>query len=351
MEYQEVYEKLKQLTSTECFYREYYRAKQDPQRLAQFLASLDKEEVLAMDCWLPELEMKSTGYISEFLIYDLQKNIEVHKHNRYNPLFRHKHAFFEMIYVLEGSCVNTVEEQPLLMKKQDICILAPDVSHSLSVFDDDSIVLNILIRKSTFKETFFDLFTDDAVLSLFFTHILYGSSPDSYVYFPGAKDERTTRLLEYLIEEGFSSSKYSKQAMENLLRSIFCFLMEKGEDAVLSDYNTKQLPEIVNMIRYMQTHYNTITIQRLADEFSYSPNYIGKLIKKQTGSTFIAILQDIRLKKACDMLQSTNMQINHIGILVGYDSIEFFNRIFKREYGMTPTEYRQLRHQWTTPTA
>ena len=99
--------------------------------------------------------------------------------------------------------------------------------------------------------------------------------------------------------------------------------------------------EILHILRYIQDNYKTVNLNDLSDKFKYSPDYMGKLIKKNTGTTFIKILRDIKFKKACNMLMNTNLNVIDICYEVGYESVEYFNRSFKKLCGMTPTEYRK----------
>ncbi len=339
--FQEVLESLRELNETELFYRSYYLAKQDPETLRRFLEELDKEELASKNIWLPDLKMAGSPFISEYFIPNMKSNVKITKHERYTPLFHHSHAFFEMLYILEGSCENTVEGHAISMKQHDICILAPDVDHTIGVFDDDTIVLNVIIRKSTFKETFFEVFTDDTILSLFFSRILYAKNADSYILFRTHGNEPLHAIMELLIMEGIQQEKYSAMAMENLIRAAFCVLLRNHDEAMLSDYSLKHSQESLNIVRYIQNNYQTVTLKSLAEKYNYSPAYIGTLIKKQTGTTFVQILRDVRMKKACALLLTTNLQINEICSLIGYDSVEFFNRTFKKIYQVTPGEYRR----------
>ena len=147
--------------------------------------------------------------------------------------------------------------------------------------------------------------------------------------------------LNLLILEGIGQEKYYKNVMENLLRTAFCLMLRNQEYLVVSNSLTTEHPEIMHILRYIQDNYRTIDLEELAKTFKYSPDYLGKLIKKNTGTTFIKILRDIRIKKACNMLLNTNLNVIEICYEVGYGSIEFFNRTFKKLCGMTPTEYRK----------
>lgn len=56
--------------------------------------------------------------------------------------------------------------------------------------------------------------------------------------------------------------------------------------------------------------------------------------------TFSDILRKIRITKACDFLVTTNKKINDIAELVGYESPEYFNKVFKKYMGVSASEYR-----------
>ena len=77
----------------------------------------------------------------------------VQKHNRYSPAIVHSHTFFELVYIYDGTCKQTISEQTISMKTGDFCVVPPGVDHSISVFDD-SIVINIMLRRSTLHSMF-----------------------------------------------------------------------------------------------------------------------------------------------------------------------------------------------------
>ena len=350
---------LLQLNNEERFYKEYYLSKQDPEKLKNFIEEFKKnaeenenEEEENTNLWIPELNDPPTDYwLEECCIDDSNKNIAVKKHNRYTPLFEHRHAFFEMVCVLDGTAENTINNETINMKAGDICIIAPDVPHTLGVFNDDSIVVNVIIRKSTFKETFTGQISEDSILSQFFTRIFYSDNKNSYILFHTEDDDMLHHLLDYLIWEGLNTSEYSKSIMDNLLKTIFCYLLKNHKDnSQISKSLSTSSTDVITILNYIQQNYSTISLQSLADHFDYSTSHLSRLIKKHTGTTFAKILQDIKLKKGCNFLESSNLPIKDISDIIGYESVEYFTRIFKKTYKMTPSEYRQSKaHLQTNP--
>lgn len=85
---------------------------------------------------------------------------------------------------------------------------------------------------------------------------------------------------------------------------------------------------------------NTITIQDIATNAGFSTDYFNKLFLSHTGFTVMAYVNYLRLKRASELLRTTDKSILSIALEVGYDSHEGFLKAFKKQYGITPSSYR-----------
>lgn len=345
--HEEILSRFHGLSEKEQICKQYYLAKQqeDQTVLQEFLRAQDPERLRALDIALPEFRSSDQFHLPELYLEDMmgdtRANVSVKKHDRYDPLYLHSHSFFELIYVVSGEAINTIGGKAIPMKTHDICIMAPNIHHTLSVFDDDTLVMNIIIKQSTFKETFLDSFTENSGLCSFFTRILYSNNPDSYVFFQTDGLQRLHHILELLILDFLDGQGNTYLVMENLLKAAFGILFRNQARMSISDYRYKTSTEILDILFYIQNNYRTATLDSLAKEFNYTPNYMSTFIKKHTGSSFLVILRDIRMKQACHLLRTSSMTIHEIAGMIGYSSVEFFMRTFKKQYGMTPTEYRR----------
>ncbi len=88
---------------------------------------------------------------------------------------------------------------------------------------------------------------------------------------------------------------------------------------------------------YMQN----ISIEDIANAVYLSPSYLCTLFKKETNTTLIAYLTQFRIDKAKELLKKTHIKNVEIANMVGYDSPSYFNMIFKKFTGVTPSEYRK----------
>ena len=100
-------------------------------------------------------------------------SLMIHPHLHETPLDWHYHDFFELVYVCRGSFQHLLKGIFFPMEQGDLCIVPPNQTHALNCLSPDGIVLNILIRKSTFRDTFMPLLKENDLISTFFAHTLF----------------------------------------------------------------------------------------------------------------------------------------------------------------------------------
>lgn len=105
--------------------------------------------------------------LDENLFVCTDDDVLLSKHPRYTTPFDHSHTFFELIFIYDGECTNCIDGKDIYMKSGDLCIVPPNVSHSLTVVSD-TLLLNILVRTTTFQEIFGALNSNKNILSEFF---------------------------------------------------------------------------------------------------------------------------------------------------------------------------------------
>jgi len=102
-------------------------------------------------------------------------------------------------------------------------------------------------------------------------------------------------------------------------------------------------PEINKIIAYIHQHYDQdITVKMMARYVIMSENYVSALFRKKTGKNLIAYLHEVRINKAKEYIENTDLPISEIGRLVGFINDNYFIRIFKRHTKLTPSQYREL---------
>lgn len=93
-------------------------------------------------------------------------------------------------------------------------------------------------------------------------------------------------------------------------------------------------------IQFMEEHYSEqISLQKVAYELGVTPQHLSKLFKKETGKNYIDWLTDLRLEKAKEYLVAGKVSIREVGYLVGIQDPNYFSRLFKKNVGVSPSEY------------
>lgn len=93
---------------------------------------------------------------------------------------------------------------------------------------------------------------------------------------------------------------------------------------------------------YIQENFRKdLSLDALSKELDISPYYFSKLFKEETGSNFVEYLTNLRMNCAKELLKDQSLSMKEICLEVGYGDPNYFSRIFKKNFGLTPTEYRE----------
>lgn len=84
-----------------------------------------------------------------------------------------------------------------------------------------------------------------------------------------------------------------------------------------------------------------LSLQALSKEYNINYTYCSELFKKVTGSSFTNYLTTLRLKKACELLATSDQNITDIAYHVGYNNYHYFAKVFKKTFGVTPAQFQQ----------
>ncbi len=89
-----------------------------------------------------------------------------------------------------------------------------------------------------------------------------------------------------------------------------------------------------------QNFYTELDLKAVADQLYISTWHLSKLLKKETGSNFIDILNEIRIEESKKLLLSPQFKVYEIAEKVGYSDVPYFTKLFKKHTGQTPMEYK-----------
>ena len=98
---------------------------------------------------------------------------------------------------------------------------------------------------------------------------------------------------------------------------------------------------ISQVVAYLHNFYHhPLSLEEIAQVAGLSPNYFCEVFKQHVGQTVISYLNDLRIDAARQMLRTTDKPIAQIARAVGFRSVYYFSRLFKRLCGISPSAYR-----------
>lgn len=341
-DYERLKENLRKFSEPELFFKDRYEALGNSEKWEQFCEKYPKESIWEKGylCpeFFPDFEDRSAFHPDDMAAYT-GRDVRLLPHPRYSPNVEHTHGFFEIFYVLEGSCLHTIQGKTERLPQGRLFFLAPGVRHKLEVYDK-SIVINLLIKRKTFSDIFFNTLRVQGTLTSFFLNSMYTQSHWEGLYYD-IDDEEIEELILSMLFEQQEEDSYSCGILTSLMTIFFAKLTRRYKTGEIvssqkSSINTRSL----DMITYINDHYQDITLQSLANHFHYTQEYCSRLIKSAAGVSFTDVLRKVRLNRAETFLLTTSYSIETIGHMIGYEESGTFIRLFKKEYGMSPGKYR-----------
>ena len=181
----------------------------------------------------------------------------------------------------------------------------------------------------------------------------------------GEKNLNSRIFLNYLVMDiYFSMIRFLKEMdcpaekLDEKCGSINSFLKEDVSASRAREYLGLCLKELIKIrdgntrrrygrllreaVRYIDEHFDSedISLNRVAEEASISPNHFSSIFSQEMGITFIEYLIQKRMERAKQLLRTTQLRSSEIAYQVGYRDPHYFSSTFRKTQGMTATEYR-----------
>lgn len=147
-------------------------------------------------------------------------------------------------------------------------------------------------------------------------------------------EKRVGRDLLETMEQSFSPEDCVRIA--DILESYIVFLF--AHYGIENDDFDPLVENIKNYIRENLTY--DFTMEELAAVFNYSPKYIGRIFKIKTGQTIKEYCNRVKVAQARRLLIETDLSVENVALQAGYSSATYFDRVFRKNTGFSPQEYR-----------
>ncbi|WP_337100515.1 helix-turn-helix transcriptional regulator [Paenibacillus sp. YIM B09110] len=131
------------------------------------------------------------------------------------------------------------------------------------------------------------------------------------------------------------------ETLEEMTEAYFTFF-DLLKSKLVEKRSGKQEDLIRKITHLIETHFNdpNLSLNFVADELNMSSYHISRVYRQQTLTTIVDMINHVRMEKAKELLTTTEYSVSDIAEKTGYTSSSYFHRMFKKIYGVTPSEFR-----------
>lgn len=251
----------------------------------------------------------------------------------------HFHPEYELVLITAGRGRRFVGDHIEDYREGDLVLMGPNLPHTWqsSVRRDPPVIHKaacVQFHRDCLGAGFFDL-PEMQRVNLLLKRVSRG------LRFVGPTARRAARIVASLPD------RKGLDRVIGLLEAFDLLAVSKSTRVLAGAGYTPSLAtgdsrRIDRVMRYVSEHFNQpVTQQEAARRAHMSPSSFSRFFKRVTGRTFIDYLNELRISEACRLLCETDLRVSEIAFRVGFSSLPYFNRRFRRVKGVTAREYRK----------
>lgn len=251
----------------------------------------------------------------------------------------HMHNEFEILSVFSGETEFHLNGKDYHLETGDIIFVNSRVAHSTSIYKGTS---------AFFIQFSSDIHSGDNTpytgkyLSRFINH-----ENDAFVFKSGTPlNEEINRCIHNVFDEHIRQDKSYDVFIKAYVYKILAVLYRNG---IIKDpenvFSMRNIKKILPALEYIESHYQEeITLADLCKLLNINEFYFCRLFKLATNTTFVQYLNFVRVCKAERLLISSDKSISEISFEVGFSSVSYFNRIFKKYKFCAPSLFKKIQN-------
>ncbi|NDV64711.1 AraC family transcriptional regulator [Bacteroides sp. 224] len=252
----------------------------------------------------------------------------------------HFHPEYEIIYVKTGTGTRFIGNSIERYTDGDILLTGPNLPHCMKsdeAYSADDCLLSVKGTIIQFEKDFMQHAINHYPHFIKIKTLFEESQRG--VFFPSPHSSKLKALLDSIPQE-----KGIDQITSFL--QLLKLMSETNSRQIIStsDY-TYHIPfdvsRIDKIIAYLNKHYTRrIDLEEISSFAAMNPTAFCRFFKGKTGKSFKNYILDMRIDYACKLLLMEDTNISQVSIECGFETITYFNKVFKEQTGQTPTEYK-----------
>jgi AraC family transcriptional activator of pobA len=261
-----------------------------------------------------------------------------------NYLSANRRGFYKIVFINEGKGIFTLGLNTYHINEPTILFVHPNEIVSWENLGSKSASTGYfcLFKKQFIEE---NLMLKSAVDK----YLLFSKAGRSVIQLPKASVGTITQIFKQMDQEEQESGPFAEDALQAYLQLIMVEGSKAGLDA-RPGTPTNEYRQVHDFFQLLEKETSTIdyenpvrikTAKEFASHLAVHPNHLNALLKKQTGQNISTHIKNRLLEEGKILLLQTNWSLQHIGHAIGFTEQPNFSHFFKRNIGITPTEFRR----------
>jgi AraC-like DNA-binding protein len=247
--------------------------------------------------------------------------------------------FFELLYIVSGTGIQTINENRLSYQPGHLFLITPDDIHDLKIETHTSVFIlrftDIYIKNGPFTSN--NLYTLEYILQ----HANHQ---------PGCILKRITDknlvhpIIDAIRHEHHNPTLYNTELIQLLINTLIVIIARNISEYLPENITKQSDAKSHTMLQYIQSNIyepEKLSVAVMSAKFGISETYLGRYFKKQANETLQDYISKYRIKLVENRLMYSDLRVGEIASELGFNDESHLNKIFKKHKGITPSLFRK----------
>ena len=251
----------------------------------------------------------------------------------------HWHEEMELIVVKKGRGLVTLDRESRLLEAGQAVIVLPGQLHGIRQYQQERMEYeNIIFRLEMLLPKEGDVCGPKFLEPYRDGKLLYPAWIDGSALY----HEEMLECIRKMDELSEQRPRGYPLAVKGWLFQFFFLMFSRVEPTLAEEGREKSLDKMKRILRRIEVDYGKpLSIKEMAEFSGFSESHFMKFFKNHMGVPFVSYLNDYRLTLAARALAEGQEDVLTVAMDVGFSNVSYFNRLFKKNFRMTPLEYRK----------